>query len=160
MQKVRETPSADAFNASAEMAAKYPVSNVVPKKPRKSPPANYSVLGFEASGKVYCIGQLDKPATFNVVIVLPMIKVSGGNAPAYVIQVGFPRDEISNPVIRFDNLRYHYVVFKFRPGVYTVKDHNVTDKTEFDDLIADAPKRIQGKAKECMEQKKLYRVTL
>ena len=142
------------------MAAEYSVSYVPPKKPGRNNPTNYSVLRFEASGKVYYIGQLDKPDNFNVVTVLPMVKVGDGNAPAYVIKVGFPRDKISNPAIRFQNPNTHSVWFKFRPGAYTVNDHIVTDKNEFDAFIADAPKHVHGKAKEYMEQQKLYRVTL
>ena len=83
-----------------------------------------------------------------------------GEAPSYEITVLFPRDHVPNPAIHFNDARSHAVVFKFRPGVYTVDDHVVKDKTEFEDFVKDAPQHIRGKAKECMDQQQLYRVTL
>ena len=166
-EKPDETPGDDSAgtnpqntdNTSANMVLEYPISDVEPKKPRKSPPANYSVLRFDAGGEVHCFGQLDRRKDFNTVTVLPIIKTTQVEAPSYQIKVIFPRDQVSNPAIRFNDPRSHTVLFKFKPGAYTVDDHLVTDKTEFEDFVKDAPEHVRGKAKECMDQRQLYRVT-
>lgn len=80
--------------------------------------------------------------------VLPIIKTTRGEAPSYQIKVVFPRDEVSNSAIRFNDPRSHTVLFKFKPGAYTVDDHLVTDETEFEGFVKDSPEQIRGKAKD------------
>lgn len=139
--------------------ALYPISGVEPKKPPKNPPQNQSVLRFEAGGQVYCFGHIDKPTSHETVTVSQSIKVLPGDVPVLLVRVSFPRDKI-HPGIRFHDPKSHTVYYRFRPGFYTVDDHLVTDETEFQEFLVDAPQHVRGKAKEAKTQAMLYRVTL
>lgn len=61
-EKLDETPADDSAETKLQTTdntsaiPKYPISDVEPKKPRKSPPTNFSVLRFDAGGEVHCFG--------------------------------------------------------------------------------------------------------
>ncbi len=131
-------------------------SNITPRSPRKSPPNNHAILRFVADEKVYYVGHLDRPAANDVVQVMPIIKIPSTDQPYFGIRMRFPRDEFSEG---FSDPVTHLVMIKFSTKGFTVEDHLIVDNTEFEDLLAEAPLRLQAKLKEAKEQSKLYRIT-